>query len=512
MKSYAHACPNPRLALRRALTALVIATLFTLAAAHAGPDDLKVAKALSTTFADIAEKAGPAVVHVKAVHTVEQEAKALGIPKGQEEFFRRFFGPNMPQSPRTPQTPRRKYKIPSQGSGFIFDAKGLVLTNNHVIEKAKEITVTLPDKRTFDAKVVGRDPKSDLAVLRIKKPEGTLPMIPLGDSDKLRVGEIVMAIGAPFGLAKTVTTGIVSAKGRVVGLAHYEDFIQTDAAINPGNSGGPLINLDGQVIGINTAISSRGPVAQSAGVGFAIPTSMAKRIVSQLIQHGEVVRGWIGVGIDDMDQEMAEHFPGYSGKGGVLVTQVGPTMPADKAGIKAGDIITHFGDTVIEDTQHLRHMVANAPVNQESPIRVLRKGKPLTLKITPAKQPRKLSLQQQGEGLDQPEEMEIETSQEMSREFGFDVEELSPEMAKKYGYRNVTGVIITATDPNGPAAEKGLRPGMVVVEIGQETVKDIGSFMDLMRRHRGQKKILFRILAGTNARYIVLQRKEKNDE
>ncbi|MHC4874335.1 MAG: Do family serine endopeptidase, partial [Planctomycetota bacterium] len=482
---------------------LIILTLAGFTANLQANENLKIAKALSAAFADVAENAAPAVVHVKTEQ--ELETGSSRRPRSQEELFRKFFGPDA--FGQSPFNAPRSFKRRAQGSGFIIDAKGTVITNNHVVDNSKKVEIVLPDKRIFEAEVLGADPKSDLAVLRVKDTKGAkLPHVKLGNSDKLRIGELVMAIGAPFGLSKTVTTGIVSAVGRDVGMAAYENYIQTDAAINPGNSGGPLFNLDGEVIGINTAISSAS--GGNNGVGFAIPVNMAKNIIDQLVDSGEVTRGWIGVGIQDIESEMEEMFEGYDKKGGVIISQVGPDMPADKAGIKAGDVILEFNGKRTADTKTLRYLVANAPVNKKAKVKILRKGKILNLTITPAKQPERMSLKK---GDSSPEEEEEEVS-DLTEKFGIKVQELTESMAEKFGYETLSGVLVSSVMPGSYAADKGLRPGTLIVEIEHTPVKDIASFLKVLKKAEGKGRVLFRIISGDAARYIVLKKEEKKDK
>jgi serine protease Do len=468
-------------------------------AASASDADLQVAKALSNTFATVAERVGPCVVHVQSEQVVSRGRGRLPIPRDQEDLFRRFFGEPEDGAPR-------QFRVPSQGSGFILDAEGHVLTNNHVVENAKSITIHLPDKRQYEAEVVGRDPKSDIAVLQIKNPDADLPVCTLGDSAGLRVGEIVIAIGSPFGLDKTVTTGIVSAIGRDVGMAQYENYIQTDAAINPGNSGGPLINLDGEVIGINTAITSRS--GGNNGVGFAIPVNMAKRIVDQLLEFGKVTRGWIGVGIQDIESDMVDAFEGLEDTNGVLITQVGPGMPADQAGIQPGDILLAWNGVELEDTGHLRNLVANTPPGTEVPVRLLRQGETKTVRITPTRQPKQLSLKAGAAGV---EEGEVD-NESLSDDWGFEVQSMTPSLAEEFGYEKAEGVLIQRVDPAGPAARANLRPGMLILEVNQQPVSTLEEFVAVLEAAREKDRLLMRVRAGDAARFLVVKRREADDE
>jgi serine protease Do len=495
--------------MRRWIVYLLLTMLASAAGAQAADEDIRLAKSLSNAYAAVAERAGPGVVHVRTVRRITRKGPSMRFPGGREEFFRRFFdderGEELFKRYFDKEGETREYNIPSQGSGFIIDSDGHILTNNHVVQEADEIEIHLADNRTFDAEVVGTDPKSDIAVLKLQDVEGDLPVLKLGNSGKMRVGEIVVAIGSPFGLEKTVTTGIVSAKGRAVGMAAYEDYIQTDAAINPGNSGGPLMNLNGEVIGVNTAISSTS--GSNSGVGFAIPSNMAKRIVEQLLEHGKVTRGWIGVGIEDMDEELADHFEGYTGTGGVIITQVGKGMPAEKAGLKAGDVILEFAGKEIQDTNHLRHVVANTPPGEEVKVKVLRRGEKKTLTIVPMRQPKEPSLSSK------PEDTTDEDSdaEAFAEEFGFEVQALTEELADKFGYDLGRGVLVSDVETATPAARKGLRAGMLIVEVEHMEVSDLDSFVQAMKKAEGKDRILLRVFARDTARYISLERPEKED-
>ncbi len=329
------------------------------------------------SFADLVEKVKPAVVNISTETTVRIPGNPFRHFFGPDEegpfgdFFKRFFG----------DIPDRELKQQSLGSGFIIDKDGYIITNNHVVEGADEIKVKLADKREFKARVVGRDPKTDLALIKISSIFKDLPTLPLGDSDKIRVGDWVLAIGNPFGLEHTVTQGIISATGRVIGSGPYDNFLQTDAPINPGNSGGPLINLKGEVIGINTAI-----IASGQGIGFAIPSNMAKTVITQLKEKGKVTRGWIGVSIQSMTPELAQSF-GLKDTRGALVADIVPGGPADKAGLKRGDIIISFDGKEINEMSELPRIVAETPIGKTVNLKIIRNGKEKVLKITIAPLP-----------------------------------------------------------------------------------------------------------------------------
>jgi serine protease Do len=378
-----------------------------------------------------------------------------------DEFFKRFFG-DQP----------REFRQKSLGSGFIIDKEGFILTNNHVIEKAEEITVKLSDKKEYDAQVIGKDPRTDLALIKIKA-AGDLPVVHMGDSDKLEVGEWVVAIGNPFGLEQTVTTGIISAKGRVIGAGPYDDFIQTDASINPGNSGGPLFNLEGEVVGINTAI-----VAGGQGIGFAIPVNMAKKLLPQL-KKGRVVYGYLGVYIQDITPELAKSF-GLKEPQGVLVSDVIPDSPAKKGGINKGDVILEYDGKQMEDKGQLTKMVGNTPVGKKVKIVVLRNNKQEPVWVTIAELPEKQVI---AEG-PRPEETD---------RWGFKAQDISRAMADHLGLPNNEGVVITEIEPGSPAQEEELQPGDVIIEVEHNPIKGMADFRKYMEVYKKKKTLLLTV-------------------
>ncbi len=325
------------------------------------------------SFADLAEKVSPAIVNISTITIVRIPGTPWQFFGPEEEgplrdFFKRFFG----------DIPDRELRKRSLGSGFLIDSEGHIITNNHVVARAEEIMVKMADGREFKAKVIGRDPRTDIALIKIIPRLKDLPFLPFGDSDRIRVGDWVLAIGNPFGLEHTVTKGIISATGRVIGAGPYDNFLQTDAPINPGNSGGPLINLKGEAIGINTAI-----VPAGQGIGFAIPSNMAKAIIKQLKDKGRVIRGWIGVSIQTVTPEIMEHFALKEPKGAIII-EVVPKGPADKAGMKKGDVVVMFDGRDIEKIGDLTRFVAETPIGKSVGVKVIRKGKELDLKVTVA--------------------------------------------------------------------------------------------------------------------------------
>jgi serine protease Do len=417
-------------------------------------------------FTEIAKAVTPAVVNITTV-TVERVSEGRNAPDELRERMEEFFGgPNGPFGPRGfrgPQGPGepRGHRGGGQGSGVIVSTDGYVLTNNHVIDNAREVTVTLPDKREFNGKIVGTDPKSDLAVVKIDGQN--LPTVAWGDASKLQVGEYVLAVGNPFGLNSTVTLGIVSALGRGrMGITQYEDFIQTDAAINPGNSGGALVNTKGELVGINTAIFSQTGGYQ--GVGFAVPTSMSKPIYESLVKHGKVVRGYLGIGIQDLNQDLAKSF-GIKDAKGALVSDVKEDSPADRAGLKQGDVVTSYQGSPVEDAVALQRMVTRTTVGSQVPVKVIRDGHEKDLTITIGEQP------------DNAKIAKAETAEKDYAFAGVAVQELDRDTAKELGLKGkAQGVVVTSVEPDSGGEKAGLMPGDVIREINRQPVKSVKEF------------------------------------
>jgi serine protease Do len=431
------------------------------------------------TFSGLAEKLKPAVVNISTTMVVKGQPFFGGRPSpfGEQDPFRdfweKFFGGEMP----------RERETRSLGSGVIINKEGYIVTNNHVVENAKEIIVTLHNEKDFKAEVIGKDKKTDLALIKIEA-EADLPVAPLGDSDKLGVGEWVLAIGNPFGLAETVTTGIVSAKGRVIGAGPYDDFIQTDASINPGNSGGPLFNFWGEVVGINTAI-----IATGQGIGFAIPINMAKELLPQLKEKGRVTRGWLGVVIQRVTSQLAESF-GLKEKKGALVSDVFKGGPAEEAGVQRGDIILEFNKKEIKDFGDLSRTVASTPVGSTVSIKVFRNGKILSLQATIAE-------------MEEPTEVAKAPGR---KSLGITVQNITPEIARSLGLEPGSGVVITGAEPGSPAAKAGIRSGDVIQEINREPIKDADEFNRAIESAKDQENILFLIRRGESNLFIVVTR------
>jgi serine protease Do len=423
----------------------------------------------------IAKALKPAVVNVSTKRI--QEGVQLQSPFGDndplQQYFNQFFG----------HMPRRMVR--SLGSGFIINPGGYIVTNNHVVDGASSVQVKLSDGREFSATVVGRDPKTDLALIKIEA--SGLPTIPLGDSSKLEVGMPVMAIGNPFGLEQTVTTGIVSGTGRVIGEGPYDDFIQTDASINPGNSGGPLINAQGQAIGINTAIATQ--TGGSVGIGFAIPIDHAKPVVTQLAQTGHVTRGWLGVAIQPLTRDLAKGF-NLPGSSGALVASVMDGSPAQKAGVKPGDVITEYDGHKVMRSDDLPRLVADTPIGRSVPLTVLRDGKPLRLSATIAK-------------LEEPERLASAQSGAKPT-LGLSVESLTPARARELGVASTRGVLVRGVEDGSPAAEAGIRPGDVIAEVDHRATADVTDLKRALDAHPKGTPLVMLVHRKDTALYVAI--------
>jgi len=469
------------------LATLAFVSFLVLSAPATAQDGKSALQSLQDAFVQVAQSVKPAVVNIATTQRPrpQEGRRAPQVPpqfRGPfrdffgEDFFERFFG-------EQPQRERR-----SLGSGVIVDKRGYILTNNHVIEQADEIEVRLSDKRKFTAKVIGKDSKTDLAVIKIDAPDD-LPVAKLGDSTKIRIGEWAIAIGNPFGLDQTVTVGVISAVGRSeVGITTYEDFIQTDASINPGNSGGPLLNLNGEVIGINTAI-----VATGQGIGFAIPISMAKEIKDRLIAQGKVVRGWLGVGIQELTEELAAQF-GVKPEDGVLVGNVMKDSPAERGGMKPGDIIQEFNGTKISGVHQLQREVAQSPVGSPVRLKVLREKQPVMLTIVLGEQPTDVAAASEPGS----------TPAQAAERFGLTVQDLTPELRNQLRLNTVDGVMVSSVDEAGPAARAGIRPGDVITEANREPVKSTRDFSRILGQMRRGQNLLLLVRRDGNSRFVVL--------
>jgi len=463
------------------------------------PAQLSDARMLGRTFAQVASQVGPSVVRIST-------AKVEKMPRGGNNPFRFFFGPGGPggggggMSPfgdddgddEGTSMPGRKAR--GTGSGVVIDTKGFILTNNHVAGDADELKVTFQDGKTLPAKVVGTDPRTDLAIIKVDPGSYTLKAATLGDSDKLQVGEWVMAIGNPFGLDHTVTVGVLSAKNRGgLGKTQYEDFLQTDASINPGNSGGPLVNVDGEVIGINTAILGPGG---NIGIGFAVPTSMAKPIAEQLIANGKVRRPYLGILMQDLTPELSKSM-GKAPEKGALVSNIQPGSPADKAGVKAGDVIVSVDGKPVDGSKAVQRTVLTKKIGQKIDVAVWRDGKQVTLAATTSELP-----DDTGGGKGGPAGGRDKESPKAK--LGIALQSLTPDLAEQLGVgRGLKGAVITSVREGSPAQEAGLRQGDVVVEVDRRPVANAD---DAVKALQGQRTggHLVRIQRGEGALYVTL--------
>jgi serine protease Do len=434
-------------------------------------------------FVVLAKKMRPVVVNISTTQVSEsrgQSQQEFGSPFGEDDpfndFWRRFFGGPLPRGPQRQR---------SLGSGFIIDADGSILTNNHVVENAQKIVVKLSNDQEYEAKVIGRDAKTDMAVIKIDAKTALSPAS-LGDSDHLEVGEWVVAIGNPFGLDSTITSGIVSAKGRHIGQGPYDNFIQTDASINPGNSGGPLINLRGEVIGINTAIFSR--TGGNMGIGFAIPINLAKELLPQLRGKGKVTRGYLGVLIQKVTPEIAESL-GMERGYGALVANVSKDGPAEKAGVKVGDVIIEFDGKEVKDSGDLPIIVARTAVDKKVRMKVLRDKKEVSLNVAV------------GELKDE----EVVASVPEKGELGMTVQKLTPQLAENLGLDKPDGVVVTAVEPGSAADEAGIRRGDVIVEVDRKPVRGVEDYRKAISGSRKGRGVLFLVRRGESTLFLALK-------
>jgi serine protease Do len=447
----------------------------------------------TTSFASVVKKVSPSVVRVD----ITGKAKDMPIDMGEgspfdNPFLRRFFGDQLPQQQgrrgnRMQRTPREH----GVGSGVIVTQDGYILTNNHVVENADKVHITMDDGREFDAKVVGTDPKTDIAVVKV---EATgLPYMQLADSDKIEVGDVTLAIGNPFGVGQTVTSGIVSATGRAMGMGpdFYEDFIQTDAAINPGNSGGALIDAEGRLIGINTAIISR--TGGNNGIGFAVPVNLAKNVMEQLIQTGHVTRGFLGVKIQTVDPKLAKQFDMKDTKG-ALVSDVSPNSPAEKAGLKSGDVIVEFNGKPVLDSRHLKLAVGATAPGTKARVKVLRDGNTKNLTVTLKELPD-----------DKMASNDKATNGDTDALNGVVVGDVDSNVREQFDIpRDVKGAVVTDVDPDSASYAAGLRPGDVVLEIDRKAVSNAEEAVKLSENIKNKSSILLRVWSKGGSHYLVV--------
>lgn len=432
------------------------------------------------TFADLVEILQPSVVNISTTSVVRQRGSFQRRPNSPfggndpfDDFFKKFFGGNSPQ---------QEFKRKGLGTGFIMSKDGYVVTNNHVIDKASDIEVILQNGDKYKAKIVGKDPKTDLAVLKFE-PDQEIQEVHFGDSDSLRIGDWVIAIGNPFGLGYTVTVGIVSAKGRSLGLSAYDDFIQTDASLNPGSSGGPLFNLKGEVVGVNTAIVARGQ-----GIGFAIPIDMAEFVIEQLKSGGKVVRGWLGVYVQKVTPEIASSF-GLNEDEGALVSDLAPDSPAEKAGIIRGDVIVEYDGQEVNDVSDLTNMAAVTPPGTEVNVKVIQDGKTKNMIVK----------------LEEFPDQEAQVKDEVRKSLGLTVRQLTPKIVKRFNIDHDEGVIIADVDQGSVAGDAGLKPGDIILEINKKPINTLANYSAVLEDVKPGDTALFLVKRGNNTIYAALR-------
>ncbi|HPD18297.1 MAG TPA: DegQ family serine endoprotease [Candidatus Goldiibacteriota bacterium] len=430
-------------------------------------------KMIPASFKDVADAIKESVVNISTITVIKQTNPFYSDPFFDDDFLYRFFG-----------IPRGTFKTRSLGTGVIISPDGYILTNNHVVESADEITVKLYNQKEYKAKVVGKDKETDIAVIKINA-KGLKPA-KIGDSDKIEVGDWVIAVGSPFGLEQTVTQGIISAKGRIIGAGPYDDFLQTDAAINPGNSGGPLINLDGEVIGINTAITSRSGGYE--GIGFSIPINMAKKVYDDIIQKGKVVRGWLGVAIQDLTPELAKYFKVNEG---VLVSEVFANGPAKKAGLQRGDVIVEFDGKKIKKYRELQSIVAATPVNKTVEVKVIRKGKETSCKIKVG--------ERNPDAVLEPEKPEISQNE---NNLGIIVSDITEDVASQYGISKGEGVVVISVGSGTAAEDAGIMRGDIIHEINGKHIKNVEDFNNAVKTAKKNEQVVILIERGNSMLYL----------
>ena len=460
-------------------------------------DDLELMIRSSKTRAALVQNVQKAVVHIKVEKVVRgSDGRFFNNPMDlyNDEFFRRFFPElNPPKNNQQREQPNREFRQRGMGSGSIIDAEGYILTNHHVVGLADRIIVVMYDGEEKDAKIVGTDPESDIAVIKI---DGVgLPVLPMGDSETILVGEDVIAVGNPFGLIQTVTYGIVSAKGRSnVGINEYENFIQTDAAINPGNSGGPLVNLRGEIVGVNSAIFSQSGGYQ--GIGFAVPINMASKIMKDLIDKGSVSRGWLGVGIQDVSQDLVKAFKLKNTKG-CLITAVMENTPAQRGGMLKGDVVVRINDKLIQNSNHLRNEIANAGAFTEIDLELIREGKSVKIKLKLDERPQKVGRVKM--------EPKMNPALEQLEFMGMTVETLTNDKAEKLGVMPGIGVLISKIESGSPAEKAGLRNGMIIQEVERKAVKNYETFKEIVNEIDKAKGVLLLVTTNGGSRYIFIE-------
>lgn len=473
---------------RYVVLSILFVILFSITSLPAIAEDasgIDILKQMSRGFAQIAQKTSLAVVGLEVEKIIEQSYSPYGEDRFHDpfddDFFDFFFRRRSPHR-RYRQSPRPKAKQMAQGSGFIISADGYILTNNHLVGEVDKITVKLTDGRKFEAELIGTHPESEVAVIKIDA--NNLPFLEFADSDKLQVGEWILAIGNPFGLSHTVTSGIVSAKGRSIGLTKYEDFIQTDAAINPGNSGGPLLNLDGKVVGINTAIISRS--GGNMGIGMAIPINMARSIYEQFVEGGTIVRGFLGVQLQELTPELTESF-GLKENKGVVIAEVIEDSAAAKAGLKQGDIVVEFDNKPIEQVKSLQTHVATLKPGTKAKVVIIRDGKRKKITVELGQRPKSQI-----------------TKGSSDTQLRFSVQDLTEELAEQLGYEGLTGVVVSGVEPGSSFALTGITPGVLIQEVDREAVTNVEEFEQAIKEAKKQGSTLLLIRTKTQTLFLVL--------
>ena len=447
---------------------------------------------LSTAFRSASEVVIPSVVTIRTEKVIAQADNGLsldqfeGIPEEMQPLFKRFFGNQIPQAPRRMPFGQRSQGM---GSGVIIDSSGVILTNNHVAGGGNKVIVQLHDGREFEAVEVKTDPESDIAIVRIEG-AGELPTARLGNSDDLQIGDWVLAVGAPFGLQETVTAGIISAKSRGIGITERADFLQTDAAINPGNSGGPLVNLSGEVVGINTAISTSG--GGNDGVGFAVPINQARWVSDQLIETGMVQRAFLGVGIQRLTSDLSEQL-GLSSLQGALVAEVRPGSPAEQAGLQTGDVIVEFDGKTVDNPHRLQNLVERTPLDGEHSVVVVRNGDRQEIPVSLQPLPKDATVSQSAPGAP---ETKVES-------LGMEVSDLTADVAKQLGLSDATGVVITSVSPGSSADEAGLEPGMVIARVGTTPIATVADFEQAIDGEH-EDGLLMLVRTARGSRFVVV--------
>jgi serine protease Do len=483
----------------RTILFLFLFSFFFSLSVHALDGGIESLRQTGKAFASVAQSVSPSVVFIQVEgKSSGQEITQFSSPFGEDwpfgdDLFKRFFGDRF-QAPSPRKAPQEKRRVTGQGSGFVFAAqdgllsdKTYILTNNHVVENAEKIQVKFQDGREFDAQVTGSDPQSDVAVIEIKT--GALPPLPLADSSKLEVGEWVVAIGNPFGLSNTLTVGVVSAKGRTsLGINDYEDFIQTDAAINPGNSGGPLVNLEGEVVGINTAIFSRS--GGYMGVGFAIPIDLAKAIANQLIEQGEVTRGYLGIVIQPLTPDLAESF-GMDQSQGILIAQVSEDSPAANAGLRQGDVIVAYRGDPVTDVGSFRNAVSLTRPGNSEQLTILRNGKRKTVTVTIGKLTK--------------DKVAAQGPAQSTAELGLTIQTVTPELARQFEINPGKGVVVTEVQSGSIAALAGIEPGVLILQVNRKPVNSATEFSRAVNQSSADKRVLLLIYKDGMQRYVVLR-------